>query len=195
MRVYKLALLAALTGSVAVAQAAPTTYTLDPAHTDVIFTWSHFGFSHPSGVAQISQGTVVFDDKDPARSSVQVTMPIKDFDTHVPTLNEEFQSAQFFDAAQYPDATFKSTSVKPLGGETYRVMGNLTLHGMTHAVTLDVHLNKQGAHPMSKKQSIGFDASGTLKRSDFGVKAYLPYVGDDIRLQITTEGKVGTGGA
>ena len=93
--------------------AAPMTYTLDPGHTQVRFCWNHFGFSNPCANMNTIQGTLVYDAQDPARSSVQVTMPLSGLDTHVPALNKHLKEADFFDAAKYPDITFKSTKVIP----------------------------------------------------------------------------------
>lgn len=189
MRTFTCFVLAGLLGAAATAHATPVTYKLDPAHTDVIFSWTHLGFSHPSGYAALGEGTVVFDKADPSKSSVQVSLPVSGFDTHVGELNEKFQSASFFNAGKFPTATFKSTSVKALGGDHYTVTGQLSVHGVTKPLVLDAHLNKLGMHPMEKKQAIGFDASGTLKRSDFGIGAYVPMVSDEIKLHITSEGE------
>jgi len=190
MRALKYLVLAGLLGTAVSVQAAPVTYKLDPAHTDVIFTWNHLGFSNPSGYAALGEGTIVFDEKNPTKSSVDVTLPITGFDTHVSKLNDEFQTAEFFDAGKFPTATFKSTKVEALGGDNFKVTGHLTVHGVTQPLVLNAHLNKVGIHPMAKVQAIAFDATGTVKRSDFGVKAYVPYVSDEIKLQITTEGEV-----
>jgi polyisoprenoid-binding protein YceI len=190
MRAMKYLVLAGLLGAAVSAQAAPVTYKLDPTHTDVIFAWNHLGFSNPSGYAALDSGTVVFDEKNPAKSTVEVSLPISGFDTHVGKLNEEFQSAQFFDAGKFPTATFKSTKVQALGGNKFKITGDLTVHGVTKPLVLTAHLNKVGIHPMAKVQAIGFDATGMLKRSDFGVNAYVPYVSDEIKLQITTEGEI-----
>jgi polyisoprenoid-binding protein YceI len=86
--------------------------------------------------------------------------------------------------------TFKSTKVQPLGGHKFKVTGDLTVHGVTKPVVLDATLNKVGPHPMTKAQAIGFDATTTLKRADFGVGAYVPNVSDEITIRITTEGEV-----
>jgi len=190
MRAFRYVFMAGLLGAAVSAQAAPTTYTLDPGHTMVLFSWSHFGFSHPTADIGISDGTLVFDPQHPASSSVQVTMPLSLLDTHVPALDKHLKEPDFFDADKYPQITFKSTRVQPLGGNRFKVTGNLTAHGVTRPVVLDVHLNKEGVHPMTKAQAIGFDATGTLKRSEFGVGAYVPMVSDEIQLRITTEGSV-----
>jgi len=190
MRTLRYVLLAGLLGAALSVQAAPVTYQLDPSHTMVLFSWNHFGYSHPTADIGISTGTLVYDAQNPARSSVDVSMPMSLLDTHVPALDKHLKEADFFNAEKYPVITFKSTSVQPVDATHFKVTGNLTVHGVTHPVTLDATLNKVGPHPMSKAQSIGFDATGTLKRKDFGVGAYVPMVSDEIQLHITTEGSV-----
>jgi polyisoprenoid-binding protein YceI len=191
MRALRLLVIAGLLGAaVSSVQAAPVTYQLDPSHTMVLFTWNHFGFSNPTADLPISAGTIVFDDKQPTQSTVEVTLPLSGLDTHVSALDTHLKEADFFDAGKYPTVTFKSTKVQPLGGDKFKVTGDLTVHGVTKSVVLDAKLNKSGVHPMKKLQAIGFDATGTLKRSDFGVAAYVPNVSDEIKLHITTEGSV-----
>lgn len=191
MRTFKAVLFAALFGTAALAQAAPVTYQLDPHHTMVLFSWSHFGFSHPSAELGLGQGTLVFDPDHPEQASVQVTLPMAGLDTHVPALDEHLAKPDFLDASKYPLVTYKSTRVEPMGKDRFRITGDLTVHGVTRPVVLDATLNKVGKHPMSGEPSIGFDATGTLKRSDFGVSAYVPNVGDEITLHVTTEGSAG----
>lgn len=178
---------AGLLAAGAVAQAAPTTYTMDPGHTQVLFTWNHFGFSNPAANFNEVQGTLVYDPADPAKSSVQVTMPVAGLDTHVPALDEHLKADDFLDAAKYPDVTFKSIKVEAAGEGKLKVTGDLTIHGVTRPVTLDVTVNKVGTQPMWKAAAVGFDATATLKRSDFGVSKYVPMVSDDIHVHITTE--------
>jgi len=172
------------------AQAAPVTYRLDPDHTMVLFSWNHFGFSHPTADFGLGQGTLVFDEQHPAHSSVDVTLPLSRLDTHVSALDKHLKEADFFDAGKYPTVTFKSTTVQPLGAHKFMVSGELTVHGVTKPVVLDATLNKIGINPMTKAQSIGFDATATLKRSEFGIGAYVPMVSDLITIRITTEGSV-----
>ena len=190
MRALKYLALAGLLGAAVSAQAAPVTYKLDPGHTMVLFSWNHFGYSNPVADFGLGEGTLVFDEQHPAQSSVEVTLPLANLDTHVPALDKHLKEADFFDADKYPTVTFKSTKVQPLGGHKFKVTGDLTVHGVTKPLVLSAHLNKVGVHPMAKVQAIAFDATGTLNRSDFGVKAYVPYVSDEIKLQITTEGEV-----
>lgn len=164
------------------------TYTLDPTHTDVLVQWSHFGFSKPSAHFGITEGKLVYDADDVSKSTVEVTIPVTAIDTFVPKLDEHLKSADFFDAAKFPNATFKSTEVKAAGTNELDVTGNLTVKDQTKPVTLHVTLNGAGEHPMLKKQAIGFSATGTIKRTDFGVGNYAPNVSDDVQLTITTEG-------
>ncbi|WCE05056.1 YceI family protein [Pseudoxanthomonas sp. JBR18] len=185
MRKFLLAV--ALSALVAPAFAASTTYKLDPTHTDVIATWNHFGFSNPSAHFGQADGSLTYDPANVAASSVEVTFPLAGLDSFVPKLDEHLRGSDFFDAAKYPTATFKSTKVQSLGSNKLKVTGNLTIKGITKPVVLDVTLNKAAEHPMKKTQSIGFDATGTVKRSDFGVGAYAPMVSDEVKLHITTE--------
>ncbi|NII12298.1 YceI family protein [Oleiagrimonas sp. C23AA] len=187
MRVRSLFAVAALALAPVAAFAAPKTYTLDPGHTQVMFSWNHFGFSNPTANFNTVKGTLVYDAADPAKSHVQVTMPMSSLDTHVPALDEHLKGADFFNAAKYPDVTFKSTKVIPEGDQKLKVIGNLTAHGVTHPVTLQVTLNKMGMHPMMKVPAIGFDATATLERKDFGVGAYVPMVSNQIKVRITVE--------
>jgi polyisoprenoid-binding protein YceI len=190
MRALKYLALAGLLGVAVSAQAAPVTYKLDPSHTMVLFSWNHFGYSNPTADFGLGEGTLVFDEQNPAKSSVDVTLPLASLDTHVPALDKHLKEADFFDADKYPTVTFKSTKVQPLGGHKFNVTGDLTVHGVTKTVVLAATLNKVGPHPMSKAQSIGFDATTSIKRSDFGVGAYVPKVSDEINIRITTEGSV-----
>jgi polyisoprenoid-binding protein YceI len=190
MRALKYLAFAGLLGAAVSAQAAPVTYKLDPGHTMVLFSWNHFGYSNPTADLGLGEGTLVFDEQHPANSSVEVTLPLARLDTHVPALDEHLKKPDFLDAGKYPTVTFKITAVQPLGGNKFKVTGNLTVHGVTRPVVLDATLNKVGPHPMTKAPSIGFDATASIKRSDFGVGAYVPNVSDELSIRITTEGSV-----
>ena len=177
------------------AVAAGVTYKLDPGHTNVIASWSHFGFSNPSANFGQVSGTLSYDSAAPEKSSVEVNLPLSGLDTFVPALDEHLKKADFFDAAKFPAATFKSTNVEVVGNGTFKVTGLLTIKGVSKSVTLDVRLNNAGVHPMTKQEAIGFDATATIKRSDFGMGMYAPAVSDEISLRITTEGAVAGGKA
>lgn len=186
----------ALTLGLAVASVAtfsmakPVDYKIDPTHTATVFTWNHFGFSTPSANFCDIQGTISVDNAKPADSSVNVTIPLSSLNTNVAALDEHLKNADFFDAAKYPNITFKSTKVQALGKNKYKITGNLTVKDVTKPVVLDAVLNKQGEHPMTKAQSIGFNATTSFNRSAFGVGAYVPNVGDKITVNITTEASV-----
>lgn len=190
MKILKCLAITGLLGAAVSVQAAPITYQLDPHHTMVLFSWNHFGFSNPTADLGLEKGTIVFDQQHPSRSSVEVTLPLSKLDTHVVALDKHLKEADFFNTEKYPVVSFKSTAVKALGGDKFKVTGNLTVHGVTKPMVLDATLNKVGKDPMSKVPSIGFDATGTLKRSDFGVGAYVPKVSDKITIRITTQGSV-----
>ena len=186
----------ALTIGLAVASAAtlsmakPVAYQIDPTHTATVFSWSHFGFSTPSANFSDIQGTINVDNAKPENSSVNVTIPLSSLNTNVKALDEHLQKADFFDAAKYPNITFKSTKVQAAGKNKYKITGNLTVKDVTKPVVLDAVLNKQGVHTMTKAESIGFNATTSFNRSAFGVGAYVPNVGDKITVNITTEASV-----
>jgi polyisoprenoid-binding protein YceI len=167
------------------ASAEAVTYELDPNHTIVLAQWDHFGYSHP--VANFGQvdGTLVYDAENVAASSVQVTLPLAGLDSFVPKFDEHLRSDDFFDAAKYPNATFRSTRVEAAGEGRLKVTGDLTIKDNTRPVVLDVTLNKAGER--NGRAAIGFDATGAVKRSDFGLGLFVPNVGDEVKLTITTE--------
>ena len=167
--------------------AAPTTYSVDPTHTFAVASWSHFGFSSPTAVFSGAEGTITYDADKPATSKISISVDVATVDTFVEKLTEEFVGSEWFDAATYPKATFVSTKVVPKGDNKFAVTGDLTIKGKTKTVIMDATLNGMGEHPMTKKQAIGFDATTVIKRSDFGIDQYVPYVGDEITLRLTTE--------
>lgn len=186
----------ALTLGLAVATAAtftfakPVAYTIDPTHTATVFSWNHFGFSTPSGNFSDITGTINVDNEKPANSSVEVSIPLSSVNTNVSALDKEFQEEAWFNAAQYPNITFKSTKVETKDKKHFKISGNLTVKGITKPVVLDATLNKQGTHPMTKAPSIGFNATTSFSRSAFGIANYVPNVGDKITVNITTEASV-----
>lgn len=189
MKTYRTIILPLLCGVLALAAApvqAAAIYKLDPNHTAIVWHISHFGFSTPSGKFMNVDGTVTLDEKNPAASSVNVTIPLDKVDTGVPKLDEHLKTKDFFDVATYPTATFASDKVVMTGKKTADVHGKLALHGVTKPVTLKVRLNKAGEN-MFKLQTAGFTASATIKRSDFGMTTYLPGLGDEVTLAIEAE--------
>ena len=170
-----------------VALAAPVDYKIDPTHTATVFSWNHFGFSTPSANFTDIQGVIKVDNAKPANSSVEVTIPISSVNTNVPALDKEFQEEAWFNAAKYPNITFKSTKVETKDKKHFKITGDLTVKGVTKPVVLDAVLNKQGEHPMAKVPAIGFNATTSFNRSAFGIGNYVPNVGDKITVNITTE--------
>ena len=183
----KTLLVAALFAFAGSAFAAPVTYKIDPGHTNVLASWDHFGFSNPSLNFGQADGTLVYDAENVSNSSVQVTLPFTGVSALADQFYDHLAGDKWFDAAKYPNATFKSTKVEAAGEGKLKVTGDLTIKDITKPVVLDVHLNKVGEHPMAKVPAIGFDATATVKRSDFGVGAYAPMVSDEVTLRITTE--------
>ncbi len=178
----------ALMLSTTLAQAAPVTYTMDPGHTVVIATWDHFGFSKPSAMFDHVTGTISYDPEHPERASVKATIPVSSIHTSSDKLDDHLQEGDFFNAKKWPDIRFQSTKVKPGASTgTLEVTGDLTIHGQTHPVTLQVTVNKVGTQPMLKAKAAAFNATASLKRSDFGISLYTPMVSDKVDLKITTE--------
>lgn len=180
----------ALAATATLSMAKPVAYQIDPTHTATVFTWNHFGFSTPSANFSDIQGVIHVDEKDPAKSSVNVTIPLSSLNTNVKALDEHLQKADFFDAAKYPNITFKSTKVETKDKKHFKITGNLTVKDVTKPVVLDAVLNKQADHPMTKLPTIGFNATTSFDRSAFGVGGYVPNVGDKITVNITTEASV-----
>ncbi len=167
--------------------AAPVDYKIDPTHTATVFSWNHFGFSTPSANFTDIQGVIKVDNAKPANSSVEVTIPLSSVNTNVAALDKEFQEEAWFNAAKYPNITFKSTKVETKDKKHFKITGDLTVKGITKPVVLDAVLNKQGEHPMAKVPAIGFNATTSFDRSAFGIGNYVPNVGDKITVNITTE--------
>lgn len=179
--------LATLIAAASFSAQAADKYDIDPTHTQVQFTYNHMGFSNITGRFDEVTGDFQFDAADPTKSSVSITIPVASISTGVDKLDEHLLKADFFDATQFPTATFKSTGVTAAGEGKLAVAGDLTIHGVTRPVVLDVTINGIGEHPMRKLPAAGFDARATIKRSDFGVGAYVPAVGDEVTLSITVE--------
>jgi polyisoprenoid-binding protein YceI len=168
--------------------AAATTYTLEPNYTQGVLRWDHLGFSYPAAQFAQGTGTLEFDEGDPTMASIKVTIPIASLSTGVPDLDEHLKSEDFFEVAKFPTATFVSTRVeKGMGANRLKVIGDLTIRKVTRPVTLEVTLLKVGKNARTEVATIGFDAKGTLKRSEFGLGAFVPQVSDEIQLVVTTQ--------
>ena len=168
-------------------------YNVDPTHTVVTFGWNHFGFSNPSARMEKVDGTLMLDSTDITKSTISITLPLDGLHTGVEKLDAHLKTDEFLDAAKYPNITFTSTKVEKAGADKLKVTGDLTIHGVTKPATLNVKINKIGLFEIPamkvKMQAAGFDADTVIKRSDFGVKNYVPAVSDEIPVHITLDAK------
>ncbi|MFO1265731.1 MAG: YceI family protein [Rubrivivax sp.] len=192
MKRFALALLATVAATAS--QAAPETYTLDPTHTLPGFSVRHFGMSTVQGLFEGATGKVVID-RAAKTGSVEIKIATAGIYTgyNKPTgagrtRDEHLRSADFFNVAEFPEMTFKSTKVVFAGETPSSIEGTLTLLGVTRPLTLKVDSFNCGANPMSKKEMCGADVSGSIKRSDFGMKYAVPAIADEVKLVIAVEG-------
>lgn len=168
------------------AMAAPETFVADGTHTFSRFSYNHFGYSQQLSRFNKNSGKVVFD-KVAKTGSVDILIDTTSVDTGYDTFNEHIQGEDFLDTAKYPTATFKSTKVTFEGDKPAKVEGNLTLKGVTKPVTLTVTSFQAMPHPMLKKDAIGANAWTVIKRSEFNAGKYAPYVGDEVRIDVSIE--------
>jgi polyisoprenoid-binding protein YceI len=163
----------------------PGNYRVEPDHTEVMFGVNHLGFTMYYGVFSHASGTLVLDPADPSASRLEVSVPVNSVLTPNPRLNQDLQGPRWLNAASFPDMTFRSTRITRTGPDTALVEGDLTLHGVTRPVTLKARFNHGGENPLDHHYTLGFHARGVIKRSDFGVSAYVPMVGNDVHLNIS----------
>ena len=162
-------------------------YALDSSHGYITFTYSHLGFSNPR-VGFNSFDTVLdLDTGNPENSTVEVTIDATSIDSRVAEFNEHLNGADFFNTAEYPTITFKSTKVEANGDNTFDVTGDLTILGTTKPVTLATTINKAGNHPLRNVPTVGVSASTRIMRSEWGLGAYVPAVSDEVELSIEVE--------
>ncbi|AUC51919.1 hypothetical protein CDO87_01335 [Sagittula sp. P11] len=183
----KSALLATVVSLLPLSAFAGEAWTLDPSHSQIVFTYNHLGYSTGTGMFSGFEGTIDWDAEDPAASSVSVSFPVMSMLTGWEARFEHFMSPDFFDASEDEMVTFESTSIEVTGEDTALITGDLTLNGVTKEVVLDAKLNQQMDHPMEGKPWAGFDATTTLVRSDYNVGAFAPYVSDEVEVSISIE--------
>ena len=158
-------------------------YTLDKAHASLIFRVDHLGFSHFTARFRRFDAQLQFDPKNLAGAILTATVDADTLETDYPDpatldFNAQLRGPEWLDTAKYPQMTFKTTSVEPTGSNAMHITGELTLHGMTHPVSLDAKFNGGYAgHPMDPHARIGFSAHGWLNRSDFGISYGIPAPG------------------
>lgn len=168
---------------------AVTTWQNDDPHSQLGFTVTHLGIADVSGTFNDIDVSVTSTKADFSDAQFELTAKTASIDTRVEARNNHLKSADFFDVEKYPTLTFKSSSIKPAGKDKYKLNGNLTLHGVTKPVTLDLVYNGTVENPMSKKATAGFQVSGTIKRSDFAVGTNFPapMVSDEVRIKADGE--------
>ena len=166
--------------------AEPVEYQVDPNHTEVLFTWTHGGFSTTRGIFFGPEGSFTLDAEDPSASSVSISMPTESVMINA-NLKEHLSSGDFFGANFSEPVTFESTSINVTGDDTAEITGDLTLNGVTNEVVLDTTLNKMGQGPTGDEVA-GFTATTTLLRSDYNLGAFAPFVSDELDVTISLEG-------
>ncbi|MDX2263812.1 MAG: YceI family protein [Hyphomicrobiales bacterium] len=166
---------------------AADTYVFDKKHTEIRFTWDHFGLSRTAAYVKDYDGELTFDAAAPEKSALSVTIPTKNIQAVSLGAESFLAKPEWFDAEKFPQITFKSTKIEKTGEKTGKIMGDLTIKGVTKPVVLDATLNFKGEHPFSKKPAVGVSAKTTVKRSDFNMGAYAPAISDAIEISIETE--------
>lgn len=161
-------------------------YTIDPNHTFAHFAVSHLGFSTMHGRFDKTSGKITLD-RAAKTGAVDVSIETASVSTGFSKRDDHLKSPDFFNAAEFPAITYKSTAVKFRGDMPSSIEGSLTMNGVTRPVTLTVENMKCDTNPMNKKFECGADATGEIKRSDFGVKYGVPAIGDAIKLSFEIE--------
>jgi len=187
-RLFTAALSAALLFSGVSAFAQSSSWVIDKNHSQVNFQVRHMGVSNVRGSISGVTGTVVWDEKDPSKSSVEATMDATTVSTNNDNRDKDLKSPNFFNVEKFPTLTFKSTAVTGTNGKL-QVIGDLTLGGVTKSVTLDVDGPTAPIKGMGGKMVIGFSATGVVKRSDFNFasKYAAAMLGDDVKFTIDVE--------
>lgn len=163
------------------------TYTIDAAHTSVLFFVNHLGFSDMQGEFNDVEGTLTLDRDNLADTKVTATLRAVAVDMDDDTLNYHIRSSDFFDVLKFPALSFETTSFTSTGGTSGTLTGSLTMLGISKPVTLDVSLTGEGANPITNNHTVAFKATGSLKRSDWGMTYLVGGVGDEVEILITSE--------
>ena len=159
-------------------------YTIDGGHSQVLFTYEHFGLTSNMGLASGAKGTLSFDPAAPNNAKLSVDVPISTIHTTIDALDKEFQAAAWFNAAEFPNAHFESTKVTA-SGNSATIDGNLTIKGITKPATINATFAAAGKNPFGQKETVAFKGTASIKRSDFGLGNAVPLVADKVDLLIT----------
>jgi polyisoprenoid-binding protein YceI len=166
---------------------AATTFKIDPVHSSALFKIKHFGTSNFYGRFNDMSGTITYDAAAPSTASIQIEVAAGSVDTRVERRDQHIKSADFFNAAQFPRITFKSTKVEASGGDDLAVTGDLTFLGVTKSVTATVTKTGTGKHPQGGHELVGFETRLTIKRSDFGNSFMNGPLSDEVELIFALE--------
>jgi polyisoprenoid-binding protein YceI len=160
------------------------TWNVDKAHSRLSYAVTHMGISESEGAFKTFDAKITSSKEDLSDAVIEVTADVNSLSTDNEMRDKHLKSADFFDAEKFGTLTFKSKSFKKVSGKNYKLVGDLTLHGVTKTVTLDAVFNGTATNPMNKKVSAGFKFTGTIKRTDFGIGASMPVamLGDDVKI-------------
>lgn len=187
-RCRRLATLAILLPCALASAGEPVHYAIDPVHTRVMFTIDHAGFSRAIGTVSGSEGSLLFDSDDWSSARLDVRVPMQRLDMGDAAWIDAVFAPRFLDVKRYPQARFVSQSVVQQDARHGTVCGALTLHGVTHPLCMQLTLNKAGRYPLPPfRRTVGFSASATLNRSDYGMRSWRSLVGDAVELRIEAE--------
>lgn len=181
-RVIASALALAMASSSALAA---TTYNVDPVHSALLYKVKHLDVSHSWGRIDEPKGSIVIGD-DGSPTSVSVEVEAAKVDTDSDKRDDHLRGPDFFDAKQFPTLSFKSTSIKKTGENTFEVVGDFSLKGVTKSITITV--NKVGQADTRMGRRAGFDTSFTIKRSEYNMGGMVGPVGDDVTIFVSVEG-------
>lgn len=162
-------------------------YGLDKTHAYITLTYSHLGFSTPHVGFDSFELNLALDSDTPENSRVEVVIDVTSINSRVEKFDDHLNSADFFDTASFPEATFKSTSIERTGENTYNVTGDLTIMDVTKSIVLATTINKAAVHPMSKVPTVGMSGEATISRSELGLARAVPNVGDTVTIYVTAE--------
>ncbi len=169
------------------ALAVPVRYSLDTTHSRIAFYVNHLGFSNALGELKVPAGSFTFDATDWSKSSIETRIAVKTLEFGDLEWNTHVLGGDFLNADAHPEITFVSTALEKTDTAHGKLFGHLTIRGVTKPVVLELHLNKSGEHPMRRVQAVGFTATTVIRRSDFGIKTYLPLVSDELDVRIEIE--------
>ncbi len=176
---------AQLTTSAAAVQAG--SYRLDPDHSKITWSITHFGFSTYIGQFATVNATMKLDPKNLGATVLDATIDTNSLGTLNAALDKHLKSPDFLDTAKFPTATFHATKVTQTGDKTADIAGDLTLHGVTKPVVLQAAFNQAGPNAMVKTYQLGFAGSARIKRSEFGITSYVPNISDEVTLTLSAE--------